>query len=105
MTSLDVYIAAEYRQGTCEAQVITTHENEHVRIYHAALQKYGPVMRETLARLAETPFNSVGELEQAIRTSRARVFETMIQEARRGNGSIDTQDSYKRTGARCKNWK
>lgn len=104
LTSIEVYIASEYRQGTCQAQVITTHENEHVRVYQAALQKYAPVMREELARQASTAYTNPGQLQAAMQGAMSSVFQQFLSDARRGNAMIDTQDSYKRTSQRCKQW-
>lgn len=109
LADLIVYIASEYKQGTCQAQVITTHENEHVRVHQAVLQKYAPIMREALLRQANLAFagsipDSQTVINRAISSTIREVLNNMMAEQSRGNGAIDTQDSYRRTAQRCKQW-
>lgn len=104
LKSLDVYVASEYKQGTCQFQVILTHENEHARVYQAAVQKYAPVLKETLARTVAQGYPDRERLRHAMQSAIDKVFGLLLAEARRGNGYIDTSDMYSRTAQSCKKW-
>lgn len=105
---LKVYVAKEYPHGSCQANVILTHENEHVRVHQAAVQKFAPVLREQLQNRLRQGIPSSGQGSEAINAAVGPIIESvltqMISEQRRGNGYIDTQDSYTRTGQLCRKW-
>lgn len=109
LASLIVYVASEYRQGTCQAQVILTHENEHVRVHQFVVQKFAPIMRETVAKHARSAFTSNSPdaetaINRLVKPAIVSVLAEMRAEQRRGNGYIDTQDSYRRTAEYCRKW-
>jgi len=108
---LTVYIAKEYQQGSCQFHVILTHENEHVRVNQSMVQKYAPIMKETLYRAVPSvspiaSYNNHGGnvLEQALNPTVKFVLQQMYAERNRGNGLIDTSESYKRTSQQCARW-
>ncbi len=109
--SLIVYIASDYRQGSCQFQTITTHENEHVRVNQAVVRKYAPIMRETLltaayrlSPVATTSDPGPQAIERALQPTILAVLNDMYKERDRGNGVIDTDDAYRRTSQRCSSW-
>lgn len=105
---LKVYVAKEYPHGSCQANVILTHENEHVRVHQAAVRQYAPIMREQLQKALRHGIPSASQGSEAINALVEPVIQSvlaqMTAEQRRGNGYIDTQDSYARTGHLCRKW-
>lgn len=109
--SLVVYIASEYRQGTCQFQVIAKHENEHVRVNQYVVRKYAPIMKAALNRRAQevlplvsTGSDSAREVERALNGTVNAVLKDMYRERDRGNASIDTDYQYQRTAKECARW-
>lgn len=109
--SLTVYVASNYRQGSCQFQTITNHENEHVRVNQSVVRKYAPIMQEALltatyriSPLASSNPQGGQALEQALQPAIASVLTAMYKERDHGNGIIDTEDAYRRTSQRCNHW-
>jgi hypothetical protein len=108
---LDVYVAANYPEGTCEYSVVRDHENQHVEINRSVVRAWGPrigaQLRELVARSFPRVIASradVPKLPSMLIDRLQPLLTAMTEELRQKNGAIDTPENYRRTSARCKNW-
>ena len=111
---VDVYVAREYKQGSCAYNAILDHEQEHVRVARRNLLEYAPRIRSTLTSLliptgAEPVM--VPSVEQAKVEVRAisdellkPVYEEMVQSLHDGQAALDTPQEYARVRSRCRRW-
>ena len=111
-TDLTVYMAREYRRGSCAYRVILEHENEHVAINRRAFDRHLPKLRRKLETAARNlkPFwvarsedgaqAAVDRLQKALQPA----LRELEREMERQNTQIDTEESYRRLGARCTDW-
>ncbi len=108
---MDVYIAADYPPDSCEYKVTLAHENTHVRFNLEALRDWLPKIKAALTEGAKKNFPASfpvsptkEELDHVLLDSVAPVFAQLNQDMAKRNGSIDTQESYRREIAKCDNW-
>lgn len=109
---MEVYVAAEYKPGSCEHRMILDHENQHVGINQRALRDSAPRVRAAL----ETILRDQGPLyvtdasrgsDQALSAIQSRMsgsleaFQRMMAE---GNGVIDTDSNYEAVSQMCEGW-
>lgn len=108
----DVYIAREYRRGTCEYRTILDHENEHVAINNRAVKDYGPRLRRTIEQQLSylpplfTPSVNTGA-RLAIQQLQERlqpVMNAFKREQSRRNRAIDTEANYGALQELCTGW-
>lgn len=111
MPSLVVYVASEYRQGSCQYQVVLDHENEHVRVNQYVLRKYAPIIRNALERetqrllpLASVNPNPAQAIEEALNPTINRLLQEMYAERDRGNAGIDSNYQYQKASQQCSRW-
>ncbi|PKU23672.1 hypothetical protein CWS72_15490 [Telmatospirillum siberiense] len=108
---LDVYVAANYPEGTCEYDVVREHENQHVEInrgvVHAWAPRIGAELRHVVAQSFPVSVAGSADVRQLPRMLMDRLrplLDGMRAEMRQKNGALDTPENYRRTAARCKNW-
>ena len=112
--SLEVYVAREYKRGSCEYKAILRHEREHVAIARRNLEKFKPKVRYALTSLLlPTPdrpikLASAGASEAALEALLEKVLDPVYQEMQedlnKAQAAIDTPQSYARVRAQCSNW-
>ena len=112
--SIEVFVAREYRKGSCEYKAILRHEREHVDIARDNLERYKPKIRAALTSLLlPTPqrpieLASLGGGEEPFDTLFKKVLEPVYREMQadltRVQASIDTPASYALVRANCSNW-
>ncbi|MFL2771488.1 MAG: hypothetical protein ACJZ9F_10800 [Rhodospirillaceae bacterium] len=108
----EVYIAQEYKKGSCEYRTILDHENEHVAINNDVIKNYGARIRLSLEeQLSIMPptFVVLSDLgvDRAIQELHRRIEPTIqafITEQRRRNSIIDTDANYGALQNLCENW-
>jgi hypothetical protein len=108
---LDVYVAANYPEGTCEYNVVREHENQHVEINRSVVHAWGPQIGAKLREVVAQSFPmeaannaDVQRVPNMLMDRLQPLFEAMNVELRQKNGAIDTPENYRRTAERCKNW-
>ena len=109
---MEVYVAAEYKPGSCEYRMILDHENQHVGINQRALRDMAPRVRAAL----ETILRDQGPLyvadanrgaDQALTAIHGKMnapmdaFQRVMAE---GNGVIDTDSNYEAVSQMCEGW-
>jgi len=109
--SLVVFVANEYKQGSCQCAVVSHHEGEHVRVNQTVVRKWGRILQDRLNQAVRkvNPLES-SEKDGGAAADRAltgvvrQVLAEMYKERDHGNGIIDTADNYDRTAKRCPSW-
>lgn len=112
--SIEVYVAREYKRGSCEYKAVLRHEQEHVAIARRNLEKFKPKVRHALTSLLlPTPdrpikLASSEQNEEALQSLLARILDPVYQEMQedleRAQAAIDTPESYAKVRAQCSNW-
>ena len=107
----DVYIAANYPEGSCEYDAVMRHENRHVAINLEGLREWVPSVRAALSEAAARRFPVIADSLGGGRQVGALLFDAvrplfalMNEDLRRRNAAIDTPESYRATQAECSNW-
>lgn len=109
--SIFVFVANEYKQGSCQFAVISQHEAEHVRVNQSVVRKWGRILQDRLNQAVrrvnpvESPERDGGAAaDRALSGVVRQVIADMYKERDHGNGIIDTADNYDRTAKRCPQW-
>ena len=109
---MEVYVAAEYKPGSCEYRMILDHENQHVAINRGALKDSAPRVRAALEAILrdQGPLyvtNPNGSADRALTAIHSRMtsaldgFQRVMAE---GNAVIDTDSNYEAVSQMCEGW-
>jgi hypothetical protein len=109
---MDVYVASDFKPGTCEYRAVLDHENQHVGINNAALKEFAPRFRATLekALAAQQPvFSHDGQAgtDAALEAVQDRMnghLDQFQQLTAQRNAPLDSQNNYGETAKLCSNW-
>ena len=111
---VDVFVAKEYRKGSCPYRAILAHEREHVRVSRKNLEEYAPrVHRALTSLLIPTGQDSalVVSAKQARKEVKAisdellqPVYKDMMKSLVIAQKSMDSPRSYARLFRRCSDW-
>ncbi|WP_193368314.1 hypothetical protein [Pelagibius marinus] len=108
-----VYVAREYRRGSCQYKAVLAHEMEHVAVLREALQDYKQKLEEALRQALDRGlFPYTGRDGALLKVRAESYFEAPFREALaaaererdRRNAALDTPESYRRTRAVCRSW-
>lgn len=109
---MEVYVASEYKPGSCEYRMILDHENQHVGINQRALRETAPRVRAAL----EAILRDQGPLyvadanrgaDQALTAIHGRMnapLENFQRVMAEGNSVIDTSSNYEAVAQMCEGW-
>ena len=110
----DVYIAREYRRGSCNYKVTLEHEMQHVKVARKYLGRFVTKMRSTLTSLLipkpksavviESPAKAKHEAEELLEKLIYSVYKQLRIEIGKAQAKVDSPREYKRVGRKCKNW-
>ncbi|MBF0393572.1 MAG: hypothetical protein HQL38_12910 [Alphaproteobacteria bacterium] len=104
-----VYVAREYPAGSCEYGAVIEHENEHVRLNESILRNFGAQLGRPL-RAAVDRMNPIvasensSEIPRPLKTTLERLMRDLEADRARANAAIDTEQNYRATSTRCRNW-
>jgi len=109
---LEVYVAAEFKPGTCEYRAVLDHENQHVAVNNRALKEFAPQFRaaleDALSReqpmfVRAIPANADASFMPLNRkmSGQLAAFQTLTAER---NAPLDSASNYGETAKLCKNW-
>jgi hypothetical protein len=108
---LDVYVAANYKPGTCEYENILAHENTHVRFNMETLHDWLPTLKAALTEAVKKKFPAIfdahptdKELNEYVFENLDDVFTLMGEDNAKRDASIDTPENYRREHDKCRNW-
>ncbi len=111
-TAMDVYVAREYSEGSCQYDAVLEHEKHHVAINREVLRQHSGVFEQALQRLAA----EVGPLRTRTSGEAARLaadhieeglkplFATLAVSLREANARFDTMAEYWRLRRECQSW-
>ncbi len=112
--SPDIYIAREYRRGTCPYRTILGHEQRHIRISKELIDRYIPRLRWVLTSLriptGERPVfvasaeDAKPEISALMKELAEPLFQEMAKALREAQAKIDSPASYRRLRKACRNW-
>jgi hypothetical protein len=111
-TRFDVFIAKEYKPGSCSYAAILAHENQHVAIEKEMAEL---LRRESLAKLKNleqklttTTTRTKDEMEKFLSSVLKPMLEenmaTYAERRKKAHAKIDTKESYAKVRASCKDW-
>ncbi|MGH9788185.1 MAG: hypothetical protein ACRD4U_05725 [Candidatus Acidiferrales bacterium] len=110
--SVEVFVAKEHPEGTCWYSAILEHENEHVRIDRALVEKYAAriqaAVRSAELPTAENPLRGMEE-EEGMKKAQASVdgavaplLTELEKERRKASQTLDSTRAAKQLGRNCK---
>ncbi len=112
--SPDIYVAREYRRGTCPYRAILAHEQHHIRTSRELINRYIPRLRWVLTSLriptgqrpvlVGSPEEAKSEVRALMKVLAEPLFREMGKALRAAQAKIDSPASYKRLFKRCKKW-
>ena len=112
--AVEVFIARDYKPGSCEYRAVLAHEQSHVRVARENLNRYAPEARRALTSLLiPTPDRPV-EIDRPEAADKALkrlynkildpVYKRMLSELQAKQAALDTPQSYAKVMRRCRNW-
>lgn len=114
MARFQVDVAAEYRPDSCAYRETLRHENEHVAIFRRLFREAERNLRQDMTEVARRTLpirvleadakRTVDEVARKIAAAAKAAVARYERDARRENGTIDTQASYRAVMARCRDW-
>ncbi len=108
-----IYVAREFKKGTCEHKAIVEHEKKHVKVDADVAAKYAAIIREQLkAKLIEigstfgpVPLSKLDDVQKRVQAELDKVVtsntDQMTAERRELQQSIDTAEEYRRVSNQC----
>ena len=111
-TSVTIYVARQYRRGSCQYDAIMEHENEHVRINRDTLAEHLALIEADLLDAARAGFPlQSASVERAtdygmdlLTTELRQGVDRMIADREAQHAQLDSPESYARTQAECPTW-
>ncbi len=110
--SLTVFVARDYKKGSCQYKVVLDHEMEHVAIFRKVFNKHVPRIRRKMEVVARSmrPFwvsrveRAGKEMEKRLNAALKPLVNAMEREKVKKNAAIDTETNYRKITARCRKW-
>jgi len=110
--SMDVYVVREYRRGSCQYSAVIAHEHLHVDVARTVMTEYRGRFEEIVRRVADrlqpivasTANRAANAVYQRFENEIRPLFQQMVQEMGRRNGTIDTPQSYRDLFKLCDRW-
>lgn len=112
--SPDIYVAREYRRGSCPYRAVLAHEQKHIRTSRELINRYIPRLRWVLTSLliptgqrpllVGSPEEAKSEVRALMKTLAEPLFREMSKALRAAQAKIDSPASYKRLFKQCKRW-
>ena len=108
-----VYIAKDFKPGTCLHQAVWVHEHKHVKVDREIINKYRPLYQKAVENLTharpvfgpiEMAREKVGQTRMMDDLSAAlgRVTNAMEKEREARQQAVDSREEYDRVSASCK---
>lgn len=105
-----VFVESEYDENSCQHNAILEHENKHVKIMQAMMDKYIPIIRADLEAEVQNnfpvavPADDKKESVQVIENLLKRDLDKMTSEKDELDGMLDSPDSIMYTQHECPTW-
>lgn len=112
--SIDIYVAKEYKPGSCNYRVILQHEQDHVTAAHRNLNRFAPTVRGALTSLlipkasapvkVASPKAAEAEFQRLYKKLLEPVYQEMLVALQKAQGQIDSPGEYRRVHKLCRKW-
>jgi hypothetical protein len=112
--SMTIYVASEYKKGSCEYRQILKHEKQHVENARLNLLRFEPRVRRALvSRAIPRPSqpkqigaskNAKVEMERLYAKLLKPVYVDMLKSLNASQSRMDSPASYARAHRKCSNW-
>ena len=112
--SPDIYVAREYRRGSCPYRAILAHERQHMSTSRKQIDRFLPRLRWVLTSLriptgARPIFVTSAEAAKSeVRALMKELAEPLFREIgqalRKAQAKLDSPASYRRLRKKCKSW-
>lgn len=109
---MNVFVASEFKPGTCEYRTILDHENQHVSVNTRTLKEFAPHFRAALENALATeqprfvramPPNADASF-RALKDKMSDYLDHFQKLAGERNAPLDSANNYGETAKLCKNW-
>ncbi|MCG8490878.1 MAG: hypothetical protein MI743_04625 [Sneathiellales bacterium] len=112
MRKSDVYIAREYKAGSCAFKAILAHEQEHVAINKHFREKLVKELDKGLKKYARrvdpfivpASYDAAEDIYERLSKVITPIREDINRERRNAHRKIDTPRSYRKVRSRCAKW-
>lgn len=114
-SALDVYVANDYAEGSCESTQILLHEMEHVKVHQRLYAKYSAELKKVLTTLKlptqQEPalYSSLSvaqkDLSARLKAATQGVYARFKKDLSDENNHLDTTANYRAIQSRCHDWK
>lgn len=110
----EIYIASEYRPGSCEYNAILEHEKKHLRVDQEIVNEYAQRIGSTLSALLRYRGNETGwlkgpqiaatqdRMQQSVQAALDNVMSALENDRKARQQNIDSLEEYERVSAQCK---
>ncbi len=110
-----IYIASNFKRGSCEYGSVLRHEEKHVKVLKQMHKQYVPIYRRALYNAVKAlpeykPFQ-LQDLETAksqliadLSVGMQEPIQKMLSDVAKRQQAIDTQEEYRAVLSRCKKW-
>ena len=112
--SIEIFVASEYKPGSCPYRVILRHEQDHVRVARRNLNRYAPTVRGALTSLLipkasapvkiASPEAAEAEFQSLYKMLLEPVYKEMLTALQKAQALVDSPPEYRRTFKLCRNW-
>jgi hypothetical protein len=112
--SPDIYVAREYRPGSCPYRAVLQHEEEHVAITRRIMEHYAPRLETALTSLliptgtrpkvVDSAEDAKGEMQALMKELVDPIYREMMAKLRQAHGELDSPRSYREARKRCPQW-
>lgn len=110
----DIYVAREYRPGSCPYRAVLQHEEEHVAITRGILERYAPRLETALTSLlvptgtrpivVDSPEAAKHETSELMKELVKPIYQEMVTKLREAHRELDSPRGYRNTFRRCPSW-
>ena len=112
--SPDIYVAREYRRGSCPYRVTLAHERQHMTTSRAQINRFLPRLRWVLTSLliptggrpifVPSAEAAKTEVRALMKDLAEPLFKEIGKALRAAQAKLDSPASYRRLRRACKNW-
>ena len=114
-TTVNVFVSAQYTEGSCEYQATLDHENHHVQIHRQIYEKYQKILQTVLSTTSGIPLSGHPVTVSSLEDGKAQisdlitkvtdpVFDQFQQELSQEQGELDTPENYRILQSQCSSW-
>jgi hypothetical protein len=111
-----IYIPSEYPPGRCESNTLSRHELLHEALFRAAVDRAARRLRDAFAHAsslagpaaaidAAAPEDAYARLRGETELIVRPIYRQLVQESRRDQEGLDSDETYRALGAACSGWK